>query len=101
MYFRTQQDVMKFSNGFHMKYWKDFNSQTAEEKEKVEIWHEAFMASQVDTIYVNTEPTGIANLWEKDELQKEGEDERWLNGMYRLEKKTLAKDRMKNKPGYS
>lgn len=103
LYFATWQDIHKFAHGMHMKGWMEFARQSQANTRHIEIWHESYMVAKSESIYLNTEPTGMGNIWQNQHQaqqseQKDGEEHiqkaQWLNGLQSLAKTSSAKERI-------
>lgn len=91
-YFRSYEDILRFSAGFHMKGWKEYNALPAERKTAVEIWHEGFVVSKSEAIYAGVTPIGMCNMWQRNDENKEGEE--WINGLHGIESQSNSRQRM-------
>ncbi|CCG84280.1 protein of unknown function [Taphrina deformans PYCC 5710] len=98
-YFKSWHDIHRFAHGMHMKGWREFARLSQEQVSEIEIWHESYMISKSESIYVNTEPTGMGNLWHR--LHPEACDEKhgtvtdpWINSLASITKSSSSKMRI-------
>lgn len=94
-YFKSYEDIHRFAHGFHMAGWRAYMAINEAAARPVAIWHEAYVVSKSESIYVNTEPVGMGKLWAKDEGHKsEDGSVRWINGLHSLKGKSTSKGRL-------
>lgn len=93
-YFRSHDEIMKFAHGPHMAGWREYAKLNAQKALPIELWHEVFVVSRSENVYVNSEPIGMGNLWMKDEGAEKGTEARWINGLHSVGKSSTAKQRM-------
>lgn len=94
-YFRSHDDIMKFAHGPHMSGWREYAKLDHQEALPVEIWHESFVVSKSESIYVNADPIGMGNLWMKIPDEEKSQESQWINGLHAFGKSSGAKQRMK------
>lgn len=101
-YFRSYNDIIRFAHGPHMAGWREYARLDVHEAMDVEIWHEAFVVSQSENVYVNCEPIGMGNAWMREEKEGEkegqgenekGEGQRWMSGLHSIDDRSTSRQR--------